>query len=246
MACGKYMKVITYLVLFFIAASVFFSGCTAQTIPDATVLNTRYLGGEHNITVYTLWRQDLHNATWTEFEYTVNGKTERGDFVEDYVPAYEFLKSNTSPDSIITCWWDYGHSIRGWSGRGPVVDSPSAEIANSVSPYMYMSDAEKKEFRDEFCTAPYDKTKDIAAILTADNPQDAIALMEKYGSDYLFVADMDLEKSPVFLSIADKQNVSTDSPDFNKLVIRKALKGENIDGFELVYSGSGAHIYKII
>jgi dolichyl-diphosphooligosaccharide---protein glycosyltransferase len=63
--------------------------------------------------------------SWADFSPTVlNGGSDSVRLVTyDWIDAMKWLKQNSSPDSVIVSWWDYGYWITTLSDRTTVVDN---------------------------------------------------------------------------------------------------------------------------
>jgi len=53
----------------------------------------------------------------TTIEYTDETGEQLGDFWVDAKNCLEWIKNNTPENSTFLCWWDYGHMIKGYTGR---------------------------------------------------------------------------------------------------------------------------------
>lgn len=262
------------ILLFTLMAVMVFSGCAEQELEEVktpsatekastpsiskeearreivkitpTVIGREKIGENYNASILTVYREYGEiNQTWKQIEYTKEGETVRAHFSEDLVDSLDGIKQNTPEDAVIVCWWDYGHIIRGYTGREVLIDAPSKEIADTTAKYAHLSEEEKKEYEEKECTTPHNKITDVAKILTAENSQEAIKIMKRYNANYLVVFSYDKEKSYCFFKATGEEQVDPSTEEFNKLIIGKAVKGEEIKGFELTYSDETVKVYNL-
>ncbi len=143
------------------------------------------------------------------------------------------------------CWWDYGNSIRGYTGREVVIDFLSRELLDTISSYKYMTPEQQKEMNSKL--VPYEKVKDVSAVFTTKNPQEAIGIMKKYNASYLFVhSSNDVRISHIFFSTLGKAPLEPTSDEFRTAIIGKASQGNEIYGFKLVYSDANVKLYSVV
>ena len=240
-----------------IVAVVMFAGCVEKPkeIPSEeeitglvrqtpTVIKEEKIGGKYNASVLTVHREYKGKEhTWYQIEYTKNNKTIRFDFNNDSRGALEWIKLNTSEDAVIMCWWDYGHSIRGYTGREVVIDFASKEMLRTVGSYKYESPEQKKE--TEAQCIPHERITDVARVLTTENPEETVEIMRKYNATHLFIHKSDVHKSDCFFFALGEEAIDTKTEDFGRITIGKAMQGAEINGFKLVYFDDIMKIYKL-
>ncbi|MBU0472135.1 MAG: hypothetical protein KKF89_00175 [Nanoarchaeota archaeon] len=172
--------------------------------------------------------------------YSVDKKSFRNYFLAELRPAFDWIVDNTPEDAIFLNWWDYGHMIRGYTGREVVVYSPSEDLLWSLASGQWDVSGSGDFSSDELIS-------DVLFGLLFDAGRTAV-VMNKYYADYVFVVDVDLN---VFGDIiVYKLGLYSDLSDedrFAKIqdsVIAKMLEESSINGFELVYTDNFAKIYK--
>ena len=82
-----------------------------------------------------------------------------GDYPKDWIHALNWLKANTTQDSIICSWWDYGYWIEGVANRTTLADGATMNRTQIVN---------------------------IAHMLLKTQ-NESLPLMQKYGVDYVLV-----------------------------------------------------------
>ncbi|MCK5334470.1 MAG: hypothetical protein KAJ24_08165, partial [Candidatus Aenigmarchaeota archaeon] len=83
--------------------------------------------------------------------------------------------------------------------------------------------------------------EDVARLLISEDANEAKMLMEKYGARYLYVHIEDEGKSMAFYiarGLEPKQIEDT--------ILFRALDGQEIKGFERVYSDGVSRVYKLL
>lgn len=176
--------------------------------------------------------------------YFVNSKEYRAYFPPDMLPAMDFIKNSTSPDSVFLCWWDYGHVIRGYTGIEVIVDSPSASIKNTVSG-GYIGELSSEE-----------KIKDVATALATTSEETLKTIMNKYKAKYLYIHKSDGAKSWVIFQTAglDPGNYITylstgdlETTDLGaQTILFRALTNREINSLKVVYDDGVSKILELV
>jgi hypothetical protein len=206
------------VVLFFVLVV---SGCTTRYVPDD--LNERI----------------PDEPGYEKIVYERDGETVDPDQIlpESMRPGMEWLKENTPTDAVIMSWWDYGHAIRAFAEREPVVDAPSREaLTTTVSKHL---GKDPDEIECDGCV-PHEKLQEIAELLLTESGARAEEIMNNYGAEYLYVNIEDEAKSfAMFIILEDEQR------PLDGTVLGRALTGESIDGFELAYEDAVSTVYAL-
>jgi len=152
-------------------------------------------------------------------------------------PGMNWLKENTPQDAVIMSWWDYGHAIRAYAQREPVVDAPSREsLTTTVSKYL---GKDPSEIDCDDCVA-HEMLQEIAELLLTESDTGALELMKKYGASYLYVHEEDMDKaSAMFIILGEEQR------PLENTILGRALAGEPIEGLELAYRDDVCAIYSM-
>lgn len=237
------------------------TGCTQKggvdeadrVIPGVTperVVNVQNISEDARI--YTIEATTGKGNVYTrkEIEYERKGKTVKDFFHEDMVPALEWIKQNTTEDSTFLLWWDYGDTLEGYTGRNSMIIEPSKAILRTVAMYSKMSDAELEKVVCENCE-PYEKVRDVALALLAEDPGETANTMRKYDADYLLVHDNNRRHFGVFAFAAEKRVEDYRGPNYEptekafKTIAGRMLQKKDIEGFERVYSDEKVIIYQL-
>ena len=177
------------------------------------------------------------NGFKTYLEYTWNEKSYDGVYNPDIRPAVEWIKNNIGDDARITSWWDYGHMIRALGRRDAVLFAPSEEFVRDYKAYYpdWRATFKKEDYLD------HNILVDVSRILLAQNPKIAIELLKKYNSKYLLLTSKDFYISNVINRWVGGEYIN---PSENSLLV-SLLKGQDIEGFHLIYSDKYTAIYEI-
>jgi asparagine N-glycosylation enzyme membrane subunit Stt3 len=182
-----------------------------------------------------------------EIQYTdKNGTVHVGDLFKDSKDTFNWIKNNTPEDSVFLCWFDYGHSILGYAERDVVVKNPSQE---SLEVMQYLKGAPVEEFESQ------DKFLDVCKALIATDSTETIQLMQKYNAEYIFVHDNDPQKmvwpatvlglDAIEYSICQESDGTMVPSEKLSQTILYQLSQDGATGFDLVYQGQAAKVYKI-
>lgn len=198
------------------------SGCTTSQVSDD--LNER----------------ETEAPGYEKLVYEKDGETIDPDqmFPESIRPGMDWLKENTPSDAMIMSWWDYGHAIRAYAEREPVVDAPSKEsLTTTVAKHLGKN---PEEIDCDDCV-DHEMLQEIAGLLLTESDSRAAELMESYGAGYLYMHNEDEDKSMAMFIILDE-----DQRPLENTVLGKALSGEPIEGFGLVYEDDICIIYGLV
>lgn len=193
-----------------------------------------------------LLRGTLGNRTYTrqEIRYSLDGREYSNYFVPDLRNALEWIRDNTSQDATILSWWDYGHMIRGFSGRKTIIFSPSEEILYTLANSKWDTSAQ-----GEFSTQS--SIKDVIVALITDEPDVAASVMRAYDAQYVLVARKDhaiVFTLLVILDINPEEFFDNYEPKENakEFMIYRMINEEKIENFRLAYSDDSCVIYRLI
>ncbi|UCG68404.1 MAG: hypothetical protein JSV09_11395, partial [Thermoplasmata archaeon] len=220
---------------------------TAEITKKDELLNTEEIGGNYNARLEH-W-QGYYDGQWYDtykIHYNKDGKDHMGIFFPEMRPGFNWIKENTEQNDTILCWWDYGHAIRGYTGRNVVIDNPSKSIENTIVDSSTIENWEDEE-----------KVKRVAQALVATNSSETIDIMKQYNSKYLITSNRDSSGityaffQAADLKIGDYMEVTKEmsfrefTEKGRQTLIYRIWAGENIQGLELVYSDIGTRIYAI-
>ncbi|OGS39836.1 MAG: hypothetical protein A3K77_03160 [Euryarchaeota archaeon RBG_13_31_8] len=215
------------LVLF----AVVFTGCTEQNPYknfDKRLINTEFLGGKYNLSI--LYLKNYYDGTWadwTQINYTKNGNKYIGVYAPFMREALDWIKTNTSENCSVLCWWDYGHMVEGFAERNAIATSPSISLEWSMAGYQSMDEEHRQKMIEEVGGWSTNEThEDIAAVLTTNDFQsnETQDIIEKYNVSYILTRSYDKYLYDIFFKTAGKD---TD------------LYVANQDGYELTLTEKG-------
>lgn len=149
---------------------------------DQSHLNSEYIGGPYNASIEH-W-QSFTGEYWADFykiAYTFNGTRINGSIQLEMRPALDWIKSNTSSNATVVSWWDYGHAIRGYTGRDSAIYMASKNLLDT------MADRNKEGRPWE----PEEKVRAVCDILLAENETRLRSEMEAFGARYILTTQRD-------------------------------------------------------
>ena len=213
------------------------------------LVDTEKIGGIYDARI-EYWN-NYYQGRWIdkyEIYYMKDGEENQGVYLPEMRGGLNWIKDNTDENDTILCWWDYGHSVRGFTERKTIVDSPARSLENTI---FDTSSIEKWEAED--------KIRDVANALVATDVNDTVDLMEKYDSKYLITAQRDSWG----ITYALFQAAGLDSNEFiepsgegiptpmvptekgKETLIYRIWAGEKIEGLDLVYSDINVRVYEL-
>jgi len=176
-----------------------------------------------------------------DIKYKKDEQEFQGYFDPALKESFEWIAQN-SENAVFLSWWDYGHMIRGYTGKDVIIYSPSKDILWSLA-----SGTWDEEKGGKFSSK--EKISDVAVALTTINSDKTKEIMEKYNADYVFVTTRDAASSFVLFRILGLEDFldgdyKTNDKAKATILFRMIDKGV-IEGFKLVYSDELVRIYKI-
>ncbi len=217
-----------------------------EEIDEERAFNSEYIGGVYNAKIELNY--NYIEGYWHDeyrINYTINQKKYSGSFFIEHRKAYDWIIDNVESNASFLCWWDYGHSIKGYTGRNVIITDPSKSIINTIYDPSHI-----KSWEDD------EKVKAVASALVADNSTQTKNIMYQYNADYILTGNRD----PSFISYAIYQAAGLNSNDYLKIssngileptelgrqtLIYRLWSEDNIEDFELVFSDINSKIYKI-
>jgi hypothetical protein len=164
--------------------------------------------------------------------------------------AMVWLEQETDFDDRVFAWWDYSKTLEQLARREPVLRAPSQEILFTVSMYASMTAEELAAVRCPECE-DHGKVMDVVGALLAEDPSVTAATMAEYGSRYILVTQMERAKLRSLLEIAGRDVSRYVTDDFRltnaaaDFVVIRMARGDEVEGFEKVYSDAAASIYRL-
>jgi hypothetical protein len=156
--------------------------------------------------------------TTYKVHYSMNGESYYGYFDSTRKSHLDWIANNTEEDDKILCWWDYGHDIRGYTGRDVVVDGPSPSLWNTIA--------------NPWETQRWNKESDIMNVARAlvGTPNDTREVMNQYNATLIYVKSREL--------VLEARNVGI----FPALV--QGCKRDLDDYYEIFYRTSSGKVIK--
>jgi hypothetical protein len=134
-------------------------------------------------------------------EYSSGGEDYRTPFYSNLVPTLRQIKQNTPENATISAWWDYGHSIRGYTGRQVIAYSPSKWALENTAASDDWDTENRGRIEDR------EVIKDLAAVFVR-SPEVSERLMRQYNSDYLFISRSDPSKLAIISEVYNREALS--------------------------------------
>ncbi|MFH1770093.1 MAG: lipoprotein [archaeon] len=175
--------------------------------------------------------------------YHADEQTYRNYFRPELRSALDWIVNNTPKNSVFLNWWDYGHMIRGYTGRSVIVFSPSEDLLWTLASGEW----------DEESSGPFatdEDTQDVSFALFGDDIEATRLIMEKHGAYYIFVTsiDKDIFEYTLFYKMYSEEEFSEDekTQKIEEAIITKLLNGEAFEGFNVAYADQYVKIYQRI
>ncbi|MGA1848119.1 MAG: HAAS signaling domain-containing protein [Thermoplasmatota archaeon] len=202
------------------------------------LVQTQDIGGPNDARL-ELWEHHDENG-WYETRkivYHVEGEEIGGAFFPEMQRSLEWIRDGTENSSRIMAWWDYGHSIRGYTGRDVVLDAPIWSMSYTVADPDSVQEWEVDENR----------FVNVARALVTTELNFTSEIMELYDAEYILTNYRDAAGINYALIQAAYQPdpLSSYWPtlDENSFLYR-VWNGGEIEGFEVVYSDLEVRILK--
>lgn len=251
---SKTVMITVALVVIALISMIFFSMVGYDWIVESEndteeerLFSTEHVGGKYNADL-ELW-YDYHEGRWYDnykIKYTIAGEDFEGNFDTWHRKSYDWIKNSTEPDSVFLCWWDYGHSIRGYSEREVIIHSPSKGLENTIFDSSTVA----------YWEVDYEKVKNVArAFITT--PSETVQIMKQYNTTYIFSAARDrgdilyaffvgaeVDMGEYF-ETTDENYMWKPTTKGRATTIYRMWSGDDIEGLELVYSDINTRIYEI-
>ena len=131
----------------------------------------------------------------------------------EWQDALTYIREETSQDSLIMTWWDWGYWILDLGQREPIVDNGYYGWDNP-------------------------RLTDVATVYMTDDVGEAVGIMEKYNSKYFIMSTLDLDITKTimrFAGVEEKYKGFETLPE--ETLMYKVLQGDfdNDGGLKVVY-----------
>ena len=243
---------------------VVFTGCLGNNSPkngDVQLISTEFLGGPYNLSILHL--QNYFDGTWsdgTEIKYTKNGIEHQGAYWSTMDENLDWIKTKTSENCTILCWWDYAMMIEGCAERNVIAKFGSLSITDTIAIFGSLDEEGKKKYIEEHEWTSNETIQELAMVLTATNisSEEIKDIIQKYKVSYIFTTRYDKEIVWVFLKATGKninEYFTNDKPNekYNEtLVLKMWDSNPQINGLQLCYSNnvtdlhSDVRIFKVV
>lgn len=202
------------------------SGCfepnldNEETYPengDIRLLSTEFVGGKYNASIleeeiydYEYYKAGLDDDGWIplhRISYTKEGREYKGNFIPQMREALDWIRTNTSENCTILCWWDYGCMVEGYANRKAITTFASLSLKYTIPGLKNKS----REYIDNYVKelggwVSNETIGDIAKILTTINisSDETVKIIEKYNISYILTHHFDKHISWFIFDAADK------------------------------------------
>ena len=248
------------LVLF----AVFFTGCMENNNPkngDKRLSSTEFLGGAYNASILHL--QIYLEGKWgdvTEINYTKDGMEHQGAYWASMNENLDWIKTNTTDNCTILCWWDYAMMIEGYAERNVIARFGSLAITDTIAMFGSLDEEGKQKYIEEHEWCSNETIQELGTVLTTTNisSDETKEIMQKYNVSYIFTNRYDKEIVWVFLKAAGKNSEEyyTDDQPNEKCNETLVFKMWDVDpqvyGLQLCYASntddrlSDVRIFKVV
>jgi len=260
----KTMMVIGFIVIIIIVCIFcFFFLFKEESNPkegDIKLISVESIGGTYNANIYH--QQIYLSGGWQDFlelNYTKDGKEHQGSYIPSMKDTLEWIKINTSENSTILCWWDYGIMLEGYAERNVIARHASLALKDTIAMFGSLDEDGKKKFIEEHEWTSNETIEELAKILITTNisSDETMALIQKYNVSYIFSNSYDELITWIFLDAARKNldEYYTDKVPNEKcnetLIFKLWNDVPEISGLELIYEQNidyerSVRIFKII
>lgn len=140
------------------------------------------LGGPYDASIEH-WTVFYNDNWWDDYRiaYTINGTRINGSILLEMRPALDWIKSNTSGNDTVVSWWDYGHAVRGYTGRDGAIYMASKNLVDTI--------ADRNEEGRPW--EPEERVRAVSNILLAQNETQLRQGMAAFGARYILTTQRD-------------------------------------------------------
>jgi asparagine N-glycosylation enzyme membrane subunit Stt3 len=254
-----YKKLVIGLV--FVLIVVGLSGCVQEDVEkyedfDNRVIREESIGGISNATI--IYEQIYYDGIWgngTRLKYTKDGRDYYGAYMPFVLDALNWVKMNTSKNTTILCWWDYGHMIEGIAERNAIATYVSEELIHTAASLKEMSKENRQtEVERGGGWSSNDVLIDIALVLSNTdilNPE-IQNILNRYNVSYILTVNNDKYFTEIFFETAGlnveeyiKDGIPTEKGN-NTLIYKMREYPPDIYGLSLVYNDYYCKIFELV
>jgi peptidyl-prolyl cis-trans isomerase A (cyclophilin A) len=224
------------------------NGCIDDNVfedGDERIIGTEFIGGLYNVSIINM--QNYFNGNWYNFsriKYNKEGVEHSGILHLFMIDSLDWIKKNTSVDSNVLCWWDYGHMVEGFGERDALAVYPSLALKDTIAEFQILNENEKDDYIKNNYWDQNKTLENIAKLLTTDDmsSDESKDLINQYNISYILTRSYDKYVSKIFFIACGKDNeeyVSANNTPTEKadstLIFRMWEENPIIPGLELVY-----------
>jgi len=230
-------------------SSAMYGYSSTHPIRSDVLISTEDIGGRYNARIEH-WSNYVGNEWYDNYMivYYVDGEEHEGSFLPELRLSLDWIKDNTPENATILSWWDYGHMIRGYANREPVVDYPSESMLDTVADVTLWG----KPWEKPLCSE--ETIMDVGTAFIADDFNITKQIMEKYNASYILTVNRDAQGiAYVFFRAANKNpsdyiEYQTGLPTEigKRTFLFSVWSGAQIGGFDLSYSDVVTRLYASI
>lgn len=152
------------------------------------------------------------DGTWNNYpqiQYTKEEVTFIGDYFPHLREMLDWIKTNTNEDSVILCWWHYGHMIEGYAERNAIATSPSLSIVDTIELFTHIPEDAKLQIVEGMGSWTSNETiEELSKVLTTTNlsSNEIREITEKYDVNYILTQEYDTHIAWIFFDASGKNH----------------------------------------
>ena len=245
------MKKMLLILLAIMFCFAIFTGCVEENenLPkegDTRLISEEPTGGTYNASI--LYKEKYYDGSWHNFtgiKYTKDGKEYTGAYLPYMRDALNWIKSNTTENITVLCWWDYGHMIEGYAERNAIAVFPSLALKDTIAEFFQLDETGKQRYREEHEWDANKTLEDISNVLTSTNisNNETWKIIQRYNVSFILTTGYDKLIAKIFFDSAGKNSddyiiTGTHNPTekgMETLIFQMWENYTNTSGLELRY-----------
>jgi len=242
-------KLLVLIVITLALINIAIIGCVEKNLPkegNTRLTSEESVGGTYNASI--LYKEKYYDGSWhnyTGIKYTKDGKEHTGAYLPYMQDALNWIKSNTTENITVLCWWDYGHMIEGYAERNAIAVFPSLALKDTIAEFSQLDETGKQRYIEEHEWDANNTLEDIAIVLTSTNisNNETWKIIQRYNVSFILTTGYDKLIAKIFFDAAGKNSddyiiTGTHSPTekgMETLIFQMWENYTNISGLELRY-----------